>query len=146
MRQRLLWLAFYLLAGAAACGDDHSHTDDHDEDGGHDEEAPIGPDSGATCPAGSTLDYETFGRPFMESYCVRCHSSELEGIARNGAPAGHDFDTLPGILIVAEHIDQFAAAGPDSVNEMMPPNGDKPSIEEREQLGEWLACEHEARE
>jgi|GEM_PF-5129608 len=30
---------------------------------------------------------------------------------------------------------------PDAVNEFMPPNGDKPTLEERQQLGEWVACE-----
>jgi hypothetical protein len=139
-----------LFAGLA-CGDDQNHGEhDHDsghEDGHHDE--PIGDPSGATCPTDNDLDYETFGAPFFEMYCVGCHSSELEGAARNGAPLGHDFDSLPGILIVADHIDQYAAAGPDIVNTMMPPPtdpGPKPSTEEREQLGQWLACEHEARE
>jgi hypothetical protein len=143
-----------LLVVAQGCGDDPSHGEDdhqHVHDGGHDEGhlEPIGDPSGATCPGDSTLDYETFGAPFFEMYCTRCHSSELEGLDRNGAPAGHDFDSLPGILLVADHVDQYAAAGPDSVNTMMPPAtdpGPKPSMEEREDLGQWLACEHEARE
>jgi hypothetical protein len=99
--------------------------------------------SGAVCPPDSTLTYENFGQPFMERYCIRCHSSQLHGAERNGAPLFHDFDSLMGIVVVADHIDEYTAAGPNSVNERMPPNGDKPTFEERTQLGEWLACELE---
>ena len=95
----------------------------------------------STCPTGSTLTYESFGRAFMEAYCTRCHSSTRTGLAREGAPTGHDFDSLAGILAVAEHIDQHAAAGPAGTNTEMPPSDPKPTQEEREQLGEWLACE-----
>lgn len=77
----------------------------------------------------------------METYCTRCHSSELKGSARNGAPLYHDFDSLLGIIVVADHVDEYTAAGPEAVNEMMPPNGLAPTLEERTQLGEWLACE-----
>jgi hypothetical protein len=144
---------------ASACGDDDDghgdHGDhDHDVDSGHDEgtagdgehdhdpSKPIGTPSGATCPEASTLSYESFGKGFMDKYCVRCHSSKLEGeSARMGAPAGHDFDSFEGIIGVAEHVDQYAAKGPESTNVMMPPSGERPTMEEREQLGQWLACE-----
>jgi uncharacterized membrane protein len=110
------------------CGDDSSS----DEEGSA---------SGATCPTGSTLTYEAFGRAFMEHYCTRCHSSALSGAARNGAPSDHNFDTLAGIKGTAvEHIDEEAAAGPDRVNTAMPPNGPQPTEDERRLLGEWLAC------
>ena len=122
-----------LVLALAAC-------DSGDSDGGdeHDEE---GTPSGALCPPSSTLTYEDFAAPFMAAYCTRCHSSTLTGAARNGAPQAHDFDTLEGILLVADHVDEHAAAGPDSTNELMPPNGAIPTDEERAQLGEWLACE-----
>jgi uncharacterized membrane protein len=124
-RARLLTaLALALALVVAACGSD---------DGG----AP----TGSTCPDGSTLTYESFGAQFMDDYCTRCHSSELTGEDRNGAPLNHDFDTLAGVLAVADHIDEEAAAGPDSVNTAMPPRAPKPTEEERRQLGEWLACE-----
>ena len=32
----------------------------------------------------------------------------------------------------------------DAINRLMPPDGDKPSDDERRQLGEWLACALEA--
>lgn len=104
------------------------------------EEDAAGP-TGSVCPEGSTLTYETFGRPFMTNYCIRCHSSALTGSAREGAPSDHNFDTLAGIdSTAAEHIDEEAAAGPLRVNTSMPPGAPLPSESERRQLGEWLAC------
>lgn len=95
----------------------------------------------STCPPSSELTYESFGQGFMELYCTRCHSSTLSGADRNDAPIGHDFDTLGGIVAVAEHIDEYAAAGPAGTNTAMPPSSPAPSEEERRRLGEWLACE-----
>ncbi len=119
------------LALVAACAeDDHS---------GHAHE-PVGKASGADCPDGSSLTYATFGQKFMADYCLRCHSSEVEGAARMKAPADHNFDSLAEIELYAEHIDQMAAAGPDNTNATMPPIEPKPTEEEREKLGEWLAC------
>src|SRR5690349_21149086 len=89
-----------------------------------DEPAP----SGATCPPGSTLTYETFARDFMGKYCTRCHASTLAASARNGAPSHHDFDTLAGLRATpTEHLDEQAAAGPVHVNTAMPPTAPKPS-------------------
>jgi len=135
-------LLAWSLVPALGCGgdDDDDHDDASDED--HDHDMAIGPASGATCPQGSTLSYESFGKAFMDTYCVRCHSTKLKTqTERMFAPEGHDFDVFEGIIGVAEHIDQYAASGPDKTNVMMPPSGAKPTMEEREQLGEWLACE-----
>ncbi|HUQ01148.1 MAG TPA: hypothetical protein VM261_01575 [Kofleriaceae bacterium] len=100
----------------------------------------FGPPTESECPQGSTLTYDTFGKPFMESYCTRCHSSELTGADRHGAPSFHDFDTLFGIKAVSEHIDETTAYGPAAENDSMPPDGDRPTAEERRLLGEWIAC------
>jgi hypothetical protein len=97
--------------------------------------------TGSTCTPGSTLTYESFGAPFMEAYCTRCHARDVVGADRHGAPSDHNFDTLDGVLREAEHVDSFAAAGPDAINTIMPPDGDAPGEEERFQLGEWLACQ-----
>lgn len=114
---------------------------DSDKDAETEEGEGVGEATDAACPSSSDLTCETFGRDFMEKYCTRCHSSKLTGAARMDAPPGHDFDTLSGVLAVAEHVDEYAAAGPDATNTVMPPSGAKPSEEERRKLGEWLACE-----
>lgn len=100
----------------------------------------FGPPTGATCPPDSTLTYETFAMPFMTRYCTKCHSSDLVGDQRHGAPSFHDFDTRFGIKAVADHIDETTAAGPEATNEGMPPESPYPTLEERRALGEWLAC------
>jgi hypothetical protein len=117
--------AFVAVAGGAACG-----SDDHG-----------GGATGAVCPSGNTLTYETFGSNFMTKYCRGCHSSSKTGEMRQGAPADHNFDTLSAIRTFADHIDEHAAAGPNAVNTAMPPIEPKPTEEERRQLGQWLACE-----
>jgi len=105
------------------------------------EEPLFGPPTEAVCPpAGTALTYENFGKPFMESYCTRCHDSALVGPARRGATSFHDFDTLFGIKAVKAHIDLTTASGPAATNTSMPPEGKSPSKAEREQLGEWIAC------
>ena len=105
----------------------------------HDDEV-LGPATAATCPPSSTLTYATFGQPFMESYCTRCHSSTLTGDDRNGVTSFHDFDTHLGVRQVADHIDRAAGAGPGATNDQMPPDGAAPSLAEREMLAEWIAC------
>lgn len=116
-----------VLIALAACGDSRAPT-------------------GAVCPPGSTLTYDEFAAPFFEQHCTQCHHSDLRGADRHGAPLFHDFDTLTGILQVHGHIDEMAAAGPNAVNTLMPPDScpdgacDKPTEAERYLLGEWLAC------
>ena len=124
LRCTLLLLMAHVGGG---CG-----SDDHSE--------IFGPPTQTKCPEISTLSYGTFGQQFMESYCTRCHSSQLKGAARNGAPDYHDFDTVAGIRSVADHIDQTAAAGPATTNTAMPPGGAMPTEQERRQLGEWISC------
>lgn len=107
------------------------------------EEPLFGPPTESSCPpppTGTALTYENFGKPFMAAYCTRCHDSKLVGAARQGATSFHDFDTLFGIKAVKAHIDLTSAAGPAGTNRSMPPDGRSPSVAEREQLGEWIAC------
>lgn len=97
--------------------------------------------TGSTCPPDSTLTYDSFAAGFMASYCTRCHASTLSGPDRHGAPLFHDFDSERGILNVGHHVDEYAAAGPLAVNTLMPgDDGPAPTVEERRQLGQWLAC------
>jgi uncharacterized membrane protein len=98
--------------------------------------------SGAECPEGSTLSYETFAAPFFASYCTRCHSSANVGSARRGAPEGYDWDNRESIRAHAIQIDAAAASGPLASNDMMPPGDPVPTEVERQRLGQWLACEY----
>lgn len=105
--------------------------------------------------AGTTaLTWDNFGSDFMAKYCVNCHSSDLPRSKRNGAPVYHDFDSLVGVLQVANHVDSYAGWGPGAHNTFMP--GDRcpstkggaldsacpqPTQQERTDLAQWLACE-----
>ncbi len=91
------------------------------------------------CPEESTLDWETFGEPFVRNWCTGCHGSGLEGLeARAGAPTGVNFDDEAAVLQRLEAIYQRAADD----NDAMPPGGG-PSPDERLLLGEWIACERD---
>lgn len=104
------------------------------------EESILGEPTGAVCPPTSALNYTNFGKPFMETYCTKCHDSNKTGEMRQGAPSLHDFDTYGGIRGVANHIDESTASGPNGTNESMPETNPIPTLEERQKLGEWLAC------
>lgn len=97
--------------------------------------------SGATCPSSGAPTAQAFGQAFLDSYCRSCHSEGVTGTARHGAPPDINLDTLQEVRSWADSIDVHAAVGPDSHNEAMPPaDSPQPSHEERELLGEWLAC------
>ena len=87
------------------------------------------------CPPDSVLTYESFGGPFMYSYCSGCHSKDLPEGMRQDAPMGADFDTLETTRAWSKRI--WARAGDHNLT--MPPIGG-PGDDEREMLGEWLAC------
>ncbi len=116
------------LLGSAACGE-HSH-------------AVEGKFTGAVCPSNSTLTYATFGKTFLDTYCVECHDANKTGAARKGAPEFHDFDTLVGLKQVADHADEYAGSGPAATNLLMPEDGTGPipTLTERVQFSEWIAC------
>ena len=100
-----------------------------------------GPSSGSVCPSTETLTYENFGMAFFGTYCVRCHSETPEDGSRHGAPIGLDWDELDTVRLYAEAIDKMAAAGPVATNTVMPPRDlPQPMLDERRDLGEWLAC------
>lgn len=69
------------------------------------------------------LRWDSFGESFMTTYCTSCHSSQLQGGARRGAPPDHDYDTREGVQVDPTHVDLAAAAGPGAHNESMPPYG-----------------------
>lgn len=122
-----LLLATVLIAG---CGGEDPPVEDPDP----------APSSGSTCPSSSTLTYENFGMQFLDDYCTRCHSTMPENGSRSGAPRGLDWDQIETVRAYAEQIDRMAAAGPDATNTGMPPRDPRPTVVERTNLGEWLAC------
>lgn len=147
---RLRWVSLVAALASTAlvtgCDDnddegseEHGDTHEHEHDSGG-EEGEFGPPTESVCPEGSTLTWDNFGNMFMQTYCTRCHASTLTGADRQGAPLYHDFDSLQGVLVVADHVDQKAAAGPAATNELMPISAPTPTLEERQKLGEWLAC------
>jgi hypothetical protein len=87
------------------------------------------------CPDDSFLTYESFGGPFMLSYCTTCHSSMLPADMRQGSPIEINFD---GIDDIREQADRIWIRAADQ-NQSMPPVG-PPGDEDRAMLGEWLAC------
>lgn len=105
-------------------------------DGGSEDGTP----SGAVCPDDSTVTWDNFAQEFFADYCTRCHSTKLSGSARQGAPNDHNFDSVELVREELEHNDEQAAAGPDSVNTLMPIGAPTPTEDERKKLGEWLAC------
>lgn len=97
--------------------------------------------TGVTCPpTGTTLTYQNFGQSFMGTYCLRCHNSTLAGNARNDAPSDVNFNTHEEVRAEAQDIDMQAGASATITNEEMPPDGERPSVEDRRKLSEWLAC------
>ena len=90
-----------------------------------------GDPTGSTCPDDSTLTYESFGQTFFATNCLRCHGP--------AGPESPKFGTVEQIRANSDEIDRKAAAGPDSVNTIMPEDGSVAEAERRK-LGEWLAC------
>lgn len=99
-------------------------------------EGPIeGPIEGRLCPPDSALTADSFGMPFMLTWCAGCHSAALPEGERAEAPLGVDLDTLQGTQALLLRV--YARSADDNLT--MPPAGG-PSAEDRERLGDWLAC------
>lgn len=90
---------------------------------------------GRECPPDNTTTYQNTGGPFLLSWCVGCHSSQLAKAQRAGAPVGVDFDTPKGI---ESHLLRIFARSADT-NTTMPPV-DAVTAAERHHLGDWIAC------
>lgn len=79
----------------------------------------------ASCDQSLELSWETFGKDFMDAYCVRCHGA------------------LDSQSYVQSHrglIDELAGIGPHAANRQMPQSGLAPNDDERQLLATWLAC------
>lgn len=80
-------------------------------------------------PSGTSLSYASFGKEFIDRWCIRCHGS--------GSDESHVTLATPSDIQTHRAI-VFRQAADD--NESMPIGPDGPSAEERHKLGEWLAC------
>lgn len=80
--------------------------------------------SDVTCPPDSTLTYENFGSTFIADNCLSCHTSQQR-------------PTLVNLATVKANSAAIISAAVTSTK--MPSNSGMP-IEERQMLGEWLAC------
>jgi cytochrome c5 len=103
--------------------------------------------TGTSCPpAGTALRFTggappDFGRSFTSSYCTRCHATALTGAAaRNGAPAGANFDDVCSIRARVQIMDAYAGSGANGTFTIMPIGPPAPTLAERARLSEWLAC------
>ncbi len=122
--------------GGCGGGDDHGHEPPPGHHHHH-----TGSATGATCLATDAPTAQSFGTAFLQTYCLSCHSASLTGDARQGATEGVNFDTLEDVRRQTEMIDIHAAAGPKATNTQMPPSkSPQPTQQEREKLGQWLAC------
>lgn len=76
------------------------------------------------CPPGSSLSYNNFGQAFVANHCLSCHAGkELPLLGSQAAVAANR------AAIIEEAVTRTR----------MPEDADMP-IEDRRQLGEWLAC------
>ena len=125
-------------SGAADPTPDAGHTT-NDDLGGNlaDTKEPSPPSiiEGRECPPDNTTTYDNTGGPFLLSWCVGCHSSQLPDGQRAGAPVGVDFDTPEAI---ESHLLRIFARSADT-HTTMPPV-DAITAAERHLLGDWIAC------
>ncbi len=87
------------------------------------------------CPAGTNLSYENFGAQFLRRYCSGCHSVNLAGEDRQGAPDAVNFDSSTDAISLRVEMIQYAGADDAS----MPP-GISILKDERALFREWLNC------
>jgi uncharacterized membrane protein len=71
-------------------------------------------------------------KPILDKYCIGCHSSELSGADRSGAPTGINFDTYKGAAANAEiGNDEIQSGG-------MPPSGSGLTADEKRLFQRWV--------
>jgi uncharacterized membrane protein len=92
-----------------------------------------GEPAGDTACDASALSYQTFGEPFLASWCRGCHSSEVPPEMRQRAPLEVNFNSRAEVQAFIKRIGSLVAAS------AMPPAGG-PSGQERALLAEWIEC------
>lgn len=119
-----------ILALLVACGSADEATGD----------APVVADDAALedpgeCDRDPPLSYDNFGLGFFTRYCTSCHSSQLSGADRSGAPDTYNFDS-EGQIQAYLGIIRATTLGDEPT---MPPGG-SPTETELSLLDEWLTC------
>ena len=79
--------------------------------------------------------WSTVGAPVLYTWCTPCHSSQLVGDERQGAPDGVDLETLEHARTWADRIEARALGEAPS----MPPVGG-PTEQELTELQAWIDC------
>lgn len=77
-----------------------------------------------TCPPDSTLTYENFGRVLVADQCLSCHTSKERPALTTQAAIQSSRQVIIGAAVTSTK---------------MPKDSSMP-LDEREMLGEWLAC------
>ena len=102
-------------------------------DGGASSDASAAADAGHASDAGdagdagcSALTYESFGKGFVDTYCIRCHGATSRVFS---------LDTLESVKSYAARLESAVV-----VNRTMPVGKTLPSDEERARFGAFLAC------
>jgi hypothetical protein len=104
--------------------------------------------TGSTC-VGTPPTYDGFAKGFFDTYCIRCHSTTLvTPEQRHFADPTVNLNTAEGARAVDRcRIDRMAGSGPSQTNTIMPfdirnedPTQRFPTVGERVQLSQWLAC------
>ena len=121
LRHSIVFLTFVSLASCS--------TDDPAGAGQADASAPDG-----GCPSPESVP--TFGdlEQGILPICRRCHSEQVVGAARNGAPEPINFDTYEQVANAAEIASYMVRS------RIMPPNGQEPTEEQRQALYQWTEC------
>lgn len=127
---------------AEADADDTSATAASGADAGAGAPKDAGQRSDAGAPAVeaadcSTLTYESFGKEFVASYCIECHS----GTSASSALGGVSLDSLANIQKNKMYLKKVTAPRTDGKQPRMP-KGDNPDLtdELRTKFGAWVDC------
>jgi len=126
-------LAAVCIHFLVSCGG--ASASDPDEPTSMNPNKPLPVPTSLNCPAGTSLSYENFGAQFLRRYCSGCHSVNLVGIDRHGAPELINFDSAADA--VSLRVEMIRSAGADDAR--MPP-GVSVLKDERALFREWLNC------
>ncbi len=126
-------LTALIIVSVFSCDDTEVEDVDDSDDSDDDDDTASPGGSGDEVICGVTFNEHI--KPFLDNYCLRCHSSEVYDSQRNGAPEGSNFDTQQDFLDGAEDIRQrlLDTGG-------MPPTPPDPSHIERDDVISWIDC------